>query len=575
MAFDFACPDWVERLEQGRTPMPDLDLDQAAADEAVEIYDYLRLPDVPGQPFLAEAGADWFRDIVRAAFGSADPETGENRVSEIFCLVPKKNSKTTNSAAFGITALLVNTVPNGEMYIVGPTKEVADTCFAQAKGMIDADPLDEETGESYLQNRFWVRDGDQEIVDRLNGTVLKILAFDVRVLTGKIPLLVILDELHVLGSNAKAERVLAQLRGGMITRGGALMLIITTQSDEPPAGVFKKELDYARKVRDGKVAGPDVNLLPCLYEFPEAIQSGESKPWRDPKLWPMVLPNLGKSIKLDRLVRLYRQAMEKGIDNEIIWASQHLNIQIGMGLHTDRWIGVDLWPAAAQEMTLEAILAQSDCVAIGIDGGGLDDLLGLGVIGRHAQTRRWHAWGRAWAHPEVLDRRKEIAPRLKDFADQGDLVICDDPTQDLREVAAICAQVFQAGLLPEKHGIGLDPYGVAALVDELAAQGMEGDLLTAIGQGTRLSPAVWGVERKLKDGSLVHSDQDMLTWCVSNARTEQRGNAVLITKAVAGKAKIDPLIGIFNAAMLMSRNPEAAGASASPWDDPDYSLADQ
>ncbi|MDE4059762.1 terminase large subunit [Phaeobacter gallaeciensis] len=570
MPFDFACPDWVERLEQGRPPMPDLPLDMVAADRAVGIYDNLRLPDVPGQPRLAEAGADWFRAMVRAAFGSAHPDTGERQVGEIFCLVPKKNSKTTNSAAFGLTALLVNTVPNAEMYIVGPTKEVADTCFSQAKGMIEADPVDEETGESYLQNRFWVRDATQEIQDRLTGAVLKIVSFDVRVLTGKIPLLVILDELHVLGSNAKAERVLAQLRGGMITRPDALLLIITTQSDEPPAGVFKKELEFARKVRDGKVKGS--NLLPCLYEFPEALQSGDGKPWRDPKLWPMVLPNLGKSITLDRLVRLYRQALEKGADNEMVWASQHLNIQIGMGLHSDRWIGADLWPAAAAPATLDEILAQSDCVTLGIDGGGLDDLLGLGVIGRHRETRRWHAWARAWAHPEVLERRKEIAPRLQDFAAQGDLVICDDPTQDLRDVAAICARIHAEGLLPEKHGIGLDPFGVAALVDELAGLGLEGDLLTAIGQGTRLSPAVWGVERKLKDGSLVHADQDMLAWCVGNARTEQRGNAVLITKAVAGKAKIDPLIGIFNAAMLMARNPEAAGGASSPWDDPAYSL---
>lgn len=572
MALDFSCPDWEARLEQGRPPMPDLPLDEAAAARAVGVYNNLRLPDVPGQPLLADAGADWFRALVRAAFGSSDPETHERQVGEIFCLVPKKNSKTTNSAAFGLTALLLNSVPNAEMFIVGPTKEVAATCFAQAKGMIEADPKEAETGESYLENRFWVRDDRQEIVDRLNGTVLKIVSFDVKVLTGKIPLLVILDELHVLGSNPKAERVLAQLRGGMITRPDALLLIITTQSDEPPAGVFKKELNFARKVRDGKVKGG--NVLPCLYELPEALQSGEGKPWRDPKLWPMVLPNLGKSITLERLVRLYRQALEKGADDELVWASQHLNIQIGMGSHADRWVGADLWPAAAAPASLDDILAQSDCVTIGIDGGGLDDLLGLGVIGRHAQTRQWHAWARAWAQPEVLQRRKEIAPRLRDFAEQGDVVICDDPAQDLREVVEICARIHGEGLLPWQHGIGLDPYGVAALVQELAAAGLGGGMAISIGQGTRLSPAVWGLERKLKDGSLVHAGQEMLTWCVGNAKTEQRGNAVLITKAVAGKAKIDPLIGIFNAAMLMSRNPEAAGAGSSPWDDPAFSVAD-
>jgi phage terminase large subunit-like protein len=176
-------------------------------------------------------------------------------------------------------------------------------------------------------------------------------------------------------------------------------------------------------------------------------------------------------------------------------------------------------------------------------------LLGLAVLGREKGTRKWLLW------PGVLELRKEIAVNLLSFKEDGDLVICEEPDQDVREIAALCAQLRDAGLLPEEESIGLDPAGVAAIVEELQdAEFTEADM-KSIAQGYRLNGAILGAERKLRNRTLLHGGQPLLTWCVGNAKSEQKGNAVVITKETAGKAKIDPLVAMFDAIALMSRNP--------------------
>jgi hypothetical protein len=59
----FACPDWWDKIQAGRTPMPAVPLNEARAAKALAFFNRLRLPDVAGNPRLAEACGDWFRDI--------------------------------------------------------------------------------------------------------------------------------------------------------------------------------------------------------------------------------------------------------------------------------------------------------------------------------------------------------------------------------------------------------------------------------------------------------------------------------------------------------------------------------
>jgi phage terminase large subunit-like protein len=523
------------------------------------MFNKLRLPDVVGNPAMKEAAGDWFRDIVAAVFGSVDGE-GVRQVREVFALVPKKNSKTTGGAALALTGFIENKAPRQEFLFVGPTQEISGLAFDQAAGMIEADE------EGYLRKRFAPKDHLKTIVDLTNGSELKIKTFDMKVMTGAKPKGVVVDEQHVMSSLSYASRVMGQIRGGLAVRQDSWLIIITTQSDEPPAGCFRADLMLARGIRDGRVKGQAAKMLPILYEFPEAMQVDPARPWADPANWPMVLPNLGRSITLERLEEDFAQAREKGEEEVRRWASQHLNVEIGMALHSARWRGADLWEAAGDpSLTLETLLARCEVVVAGIDGGGLDDLFGLCVAGRERGTRRWLYWTHAWALREVLQVRKEIAERLVEFEADGDLTLVDSPTEIVEQVAEGLGRVEASGLLPEKSAVGLDPYGIGAVVDALDEIGLRDPRVVAVPQGTRLSSAVWSMEFKLKDGMLVHSGSRMMAWCVSNAKAEQRGNAVLITKEAAGKAKIDPLVAAFDATKLLEANPEATHGGAEAW----------
>jgi phage terminase large subunit-like protein len=138
---------------------------------------------------------------------------------------------------------------------------------------------------------------------------------------------------------------------------------------------------------------------------------------------------------------------------------------------------------------------------VGIDGGGLDDLLGAAVIGRCREDARWLIWNKAWAQDDVLTLRPENTVKLRDFKPPASWSCA--PTRP-----RICARsptwsrtCCWRGLLPEAGAIGLDPQGVSALVDEMVSRGVTDEQLVAIPQGYKLSGAVWGLERKLKDGT--------------------------------------------------------------------------
>lgn len=532
----------------GQSLVPDLPLFERSAAKALALFKRFRMPDMPGKPSFADVCSQWQFDLVEAIFGSYDPEKRARLINEFFVLVPKKNGKTPTAAAIMLVAVLLNDRPDAEFYLISASHQIANYSFRAIKGIIRAD--------ADIEKLFQIQDHLKRITHLETGAVLAIVSADGDIVTGSKASGILIDEMHVLGAKPRADQIMAELMGGFAARPEGFLLTITTQSKEPPVGEFKKALARARRVRDGKEVA---RLLPILYEFPPSIMKG--KRWRDPKIWGAVNPNLGVSVDPGYLAEQFRKAEEDGPEALALFASLHLNVEIGVGLNGE-WTGAALWAKAGRPgLTLDELIARCEVAVVGLDGGGLDDLFALAVVGRDRDTKEWLCWVHAWAHPEVLQRRKEISPHLHDFAKAGDLTLLrdDEPTGEIEGAADIVQRLHDAGLLPEKRSVGLDSVQVSAMIDELAARGLIADYETLkfIGQDWRLSPWIWGIERRLKNGTFLHGNQPMMNWVLGNVKVEGKGSAVRMTKEAAGRAKIDPMIAVLNGFALMSQNPVA------------------
>ncbi|RVT80211.1 terminase large subunit [Agrobacterium sp. CNPSo 2736] len=561
MKWSTACLDWRERIVKRQSLIPFSPLFPDEAEAALEVFKSLQVVDLPQRyeeatdsyrhPTFGEVSEEFVFDFVKAVFGAYDAGSATRLVEEFFLLISKKNGKSTIVAGIMLTALIRNWRHSAELMILAPTREVADNSFKPAADMVKADPE--------LSDLLHVQTNLKMITHRLTSAVLKVVSADSTTSAGKKAAFVLVEELWLFGKKSNASAMLQEATGGLISKPEGFIIYVTTQSDSPPAGVFKEKLDYARSVRDGEIADP--NFLPVLYEFPEEMI--KSKAYQRPENFYVTNPNMGRSVRKEWLERKLAAVIggqdEEG-DTIQTFLAKHLNIEIGMNLRSNRWPGADFWVAKSDgSLDLESILSRSEVIVVGIDGGGLDDLFGLTILGREKGSRNWLSWSHAWCHKGVLERRKSIASKLNDFKRDGLLTIVDDELKDISEIVEIISDIKARGILAS---VAVDPAGLGEMIEALAEIQVTQEAGNLVGapQGYAMMNAIKTAERKLANGTLRHAPSALMDWCVSNLKIEPTATAIRATKQNAGDAKIDPVMALFDAVTVMSRNPEAPGA---------------
>ena len=228
-----ACVDWAARLQARESIIPP-PIFPEQAELALDVFKQLKIVDAPGSPTFGESCAEWVFDLVRSIFGAYDAENGRRLIVEWFILIPKKNSKSTIAAGIMMTAVILNWRQSAEFSILAPTIEVANNSFAPSRDMVRHD----KDLDALMQVQTHVK----TISHRQSNATLKVVAADSNTVGGKKSVGTLVDELWLFGKQANAENMLREAIGGLASRPEGFVIYLTTQSDDPPAGVFKQKL---------------------------------------------------------------------------------------------------------------------------------------------------------------------------------------------------------------------------------------------------------------------------------------------------------------------------------------------
>lgn len=581
LEWDTSCPDWQDRIIAGRSLITSPPLFPAEAEQGLQYFNDLMVVDVVGTPTFGEIARPWITEFVAAIFGACDPDTGERLINEFFLLISKKNGKSTLAAGIMITALLMNWRESAEFIILAPSLKVANNSAKPAMDMVQRDPD--------LFRMLKPIPHERKIVHRTTGASLTVVAADSDIVGGIKATGILIDELWLFGKKNRAMEMLREATGGLASRPEGFVIALSTQSDEPPTGVFKDWLDRFRDIREGKIVSK--RSLGLLYEFPPAMIKSEA--FKKPENFYITNPNMGASVSERFLLEEWEKERLKGQKALVGFFAKHMNVQPGMAARSDSWAGAEFWKRrAVKGLDLDALLARSEVIVIGLDGGGLDDLYGLTILGREAteveldaaiagdeegaeetplgkkRIKRWLSWSHAWVHKVALDRRQTMEPKIRECEAAGEITVLDDDEvaasglpADIDQILAIIRRVKDAGLL---YCVAVDPAGLGEMIEALADEGItqenkefERDFVIGAPQGFGMMNALKTAERKLANRTLHHADQALMDWCVGNLKIESTATAIRATKQNAGDDKIDPAMALFNATTMMATNPPA------------------
>ena len=507
-----ACERHLKDLKKSKNKSYPYYFDREAADVRFEFYKLCRQykGDAAGKPI--EPGL-WQCFIQGSVFGWKRKSDGKRRFREVYEQIAKKNGKSTDAASTALYCLTVDGEPGAEVYSAATSRDQAKIIFETARKMVQKSP-ELQQYVNVLTNNINVP---------ATSSKFEPVSSEAGTLDGKDVYVGLIDELHA----HKTREVYDILRGGTAARSQPLIWVVTT-AGFLTEGICKERYDYAVKVLEGIVEDDEL--------FAYIAQPDEGDDILDPEIWIKANPNLGVSVKVDDLKNKANTAREIPSAYNT-FACKHMNLWVSS---SEKWMNMDKWKNSGKDAP-EHDLRFRRCFC-GVDLSSKLDLTSVAFVFPLGED--WYAVKHHSFMPEatMLEREKQTSVPFSAWAKQGYITPIPGETIEQSWIEEYIREQAKKYKIVE---ICYDPFSASEFANHMEADGFT---CIEVRQGfLSISEPMKGIEACVVAKKLIHYDDPVLRWAVSNTvRVKDAAGNIKYDKSKTSQ-KIDPVAAMITA----------------------------
>lgn len=464
----------------------------------------------------------WQKAALSAIYGIVERESDVRKHQRVFTLVGKKNGKTTMVAP---VALYETARKGNEVYSAANALQQSRIIWQEAANMLDQSPQ--------LQTMLKRRQYDIKNIRKNGFSVFMPLANTPNLLDGKLPKVVILDEVHEL-----YQDLYDILYNGQISVRDPLFLMLTTKG-YLREGLFDTEYKNSCDIIDGIIQ--DERKLSLLYEL------DNPNDWLNEDTWQQANPSIGTIMTYEALRNTVRTALDKPQSLNAVKV-KHFNLG---GVSGDAYFEYD---TINNERTFDLKRFRGYDAIGGFDLSLTNDLTSFTTVFWDERQGEYCVDTMFWISSSFYSKVSQDV-RMGNvwcaWVEQGYIRVAGVNSIDHKEIVKyVCSMVNKYHI--RYRWIYYDAYAARYLVTDLHNEGFkEGECLIRAQQGSKtLSVPFQRLDAELRQKKVNYNNNPVMKWCLTNVAVEEdtRNKNLLPCKAGHNNMrKIDGFATLLNA----------------------------